>query len=398
MTSTWGFCSVLCVAIIRLSHGETGHLPPPTELTYTWLDSLTVNVSWKEPVLPDGCEIDHYEVKVQDTEEIKVQGFPEWTGETHFHGDLLTEKSESAQWISSVRAFGRQSCKDLKSTTVTKPIKTKKPKAKVVEDFKCYINKSHLECSWKAVNPSQELSLSFRLCGQHKAPINECDRIYTSGERTVCHIKNKKEKFVQEDICMIATTDTGLSTFMIKYVLPSPKMSISEDGSNLLLKIEESEVAPAHCWRYNVCYTECNTHKPCQESSENVIKVPYDNHCRYEFRYEVRSDRSCVEMRSDWSDVVTYGDSNPDMMMTVVFIIVPVVLSACVILSCYCFRRHSHIICPTIPDPSAIFKEMMMMNGNKDVKPITSMLYSPEEEEQCKITLVAEDSDLHQNS
>ncbi|KAM6960318.1 interleukin-13 receptor subunit alpha-1, partial [Tautogolabrus adspersus] len=87
----------------------------------------------------------------------------------------------------------------------------------------------------------------------------------------------------------------------------------------------------------------------------------------------------------------------PDRTLTVVAIVLPIILSVCVLLSCYCFRRHSAIICPNIPDPSAIFKEMMM-NGNKELKTPGS-LYTPVPEpiEPCRITPITENSVLQQN-
>lgn len=91
--------------------------------------------------------------------------------------------------------------------------------------------------------------------------------------------------------------------------------------------------------------------------------------------------------------------------------------------------RHSAIFCPIIPDPSAIFKEMIM-NGNKDLKVYfkyfkfkkkTCLLYLltlsvstnpsvfqttlgnlytpvPESIETCEVTPVTENSDLQQHS
>lgn len=89
------------------------------------------------------------------------------------------------------------------------------------------------------------------------------------------------------------------------------------------------------------------------------------------------------------------------------------------------FCRHSDIICPNTPDPSAIFKEMVM-NGNKEHKvrflsindkcvssaststrdavlflfqTTAESLYTPVPEvvEPCKITLVSATSALQQN-
>ena len=68
-------------------------------------------------------------------------------------------------------------------------------------------------------------------------------------------------------------------------------------------------------------------------------------------------------------------------------------LSAYVMLVLF-FCRHINILCPIIPDPSAIFKEMMM-NGNRDQRPGNLYTPVPEPVEPCKVTLVTENCILH---
>ncbi|TDG99898.1 hypothetical protein EPR50_G00199170 [Perca flavescens] len=141
-----------------------------------------------------------------------------------------------------------------------------------------------------------------------------------------------------------------------------------------------------------VCYKKCNEREVCLNFTVTGEpgQMPYDKRCRYEFKSRARMSHYCGNGKfSGFGDVVPYGtDEPPDETLTVVAIVIPVILSACIILSCYCFRRHRSIICPTIPDPSAIFKEMML-NGNKEFKTTPGSLYTPvpESVEPCKITL-----------
>ncbi|TMS02432.1 hypothetical protein E3U43_007972 [Larimichthys crocea] len=143
------------------------------------------------------------------------------------------------------------------------------------------------------------------------------------------------------------------------------------------------------------------TREPCQKTSpgKSSMEIIYNKNCQYEFKSRVMTTEYCFSLSSTFAEPVIYGtNKTPDETLTVVAIFIPIILSACIILSCYCFRRYRAIICPVIPDPSAIFKEMIM-NGNSDHKATQTKLYTPVPEpiEPCKITLVSENSPMQQN-
>uniref|UniRef100_A0A8C6UDW5 Uncharacterized protein n=1 Tax=Neogobius melanostomus TaxID=47308 RepID=A0A8C6UDW5_9GOBI len=220
----------------------------------------------------------------------------------------------------------------------------------VDRDFKCFLYESNMNCSWTS-DPSSPVRLIYRECGPGQ-DFKECNLTNNSGPRTVCQLSGN---FLQKDLCMSATTSNGISTFKAPKVLTLPKMTISEVGINLVLTWAplEVEVSNPLC---NICYSVCDEPRTCQGHSlqKGPFPIPYDKSCQYKIQYQIRTGPYSTEIYSDWSEEITYGFT--DRTPTVVAIVIPIIVSACVILSCICFRRHKNIICPEVPDPSTIFK------------------------------------------
>ncbi|CAK6965320.1 interleukin-13 receptor subunit alpha-1-like [Scomber scombrus] len=340
----------------------------------------------------DHCDIE-YEVQ---------QGgdLPSRTGSTNTTETCMTEELDSTGCKYTIRTVGKALCDRTESEAVTIPIDTLVPRAQLVKDFKCVIYRHKMNCSWIPVNPSNNLTVHYRLneVNKDKLPLKSCEEFYSNGKRNGCYLK---EDFTNQDIYMLVRSEAGQSTFKAFYVFPSPKMNITEEGNYLKLTWTRPEVGNNCWWTYEVCYRECSRHRECMNitAKEEPMLVSYDKRCLYEFKYKATISNHCSKIPSESTDPVTYGtNAPPDGTLTVVAIVIPVILCVSVILSCYCFRRHRAIICPVIPDPSAIFKEMIM-NGNKELK-AKSNLYTPVPEpiEPCKVTLVPENSVLQQNS
>ncbi|XP_070786346.1 interleukin-13 receptor subunit alpha-1-like [Enoplosus armatus] len=395
------FAFLTYTAIIMAFHCEADRPPPPKGLTYKWLDAFTVNVSWKQPSgLPDGSEVRYKYCQI-------VDGKPDCqacTTSRNFTVTCLTEKMGSDCWTYNISTVGSQSCDSLNESTPVSITIRSRPRAQVVEDFKCFIYPEKMNCSWIPVNQSLDLTLSYRVCGlyeQRVKGLKVCDQPYSSGKRNGCSLKAA----VHDDICILVETKAGMSTFRPVLVVPSPEVNISKEGNNLKLIWTRPEIGHGCTWIYEVSYSKCNEPKVLLNLTVNMgeptMQVAYDKCCLYEFQSRVRTEYpTCKNIFSDFGEVATYGKNEPpDRTLTVVAIVIPIILFVCVILSCYCFRRHSAIICPIIPDPSAIFKEMIM-NGNKEHKNTPGNLYTPVPEpiEPCKITLVTENTVLQQNS
>ncbi|XP_040886750.1 interleukin-13 receptor subunit alpha-1-like isoform X2 [Toxotes jaculatrix] len=394
MTFTREFFTFLTsTTVIMVLHCNAARLPQPTNLSYEWLDPFTVNVSWWKPSnLPQNCEIKYKHFLVKNGSHKEDLKRTIWR---NFTENCLTEEMDTDQWTYSIQTYVEDTCKGWNSSKpVYITIDSPKPRAVVVNDFKCIIHPKSMDCSWIPVDPSLALMLSFRDYGSTaeliKAGLKECDKYYSAGKRNGCHLNTT------DDICFLANTSIGQSTFKLSsFEIPTPKLNIREDKDHLILNWAAPEVGTGCKWIYELCYTQCDQSKKCQnyswEKTDNMENVPpypivYNENCRYEFKYRVVGGSNCIEVASEWSDVQTYG-TNKVSSWTVVAIVIPIILCVCVVLSCYCFRKHSDIICPIIPDPSTIFKEMI--NGNRDPRCMPGNLYTPAEEsfETCNILL-----------
>lgn len=391
------FAFLTCTAMPMLCHCKavpcpTERPPPPTGLSYKWLDPFTVTMFWQKPSELKDCEV-KYCLKNAKEKDVKGSILANVTV------NCLTEKipKGSDYWTYKVWTVCSHSsnCSNKGNPAFVK-IQSRKPRAEV-KDMKCVTDSKEMNCSW--IPGSQSFNLSYRICGVSEKHINNlkaCDQPYSSAMRSGCYLK---AAYV-DDICIVMDSGDNSSTFEAAPVRRPPKLIIREEGDNLKLSWEK--FGSACMWAYEICHKKCNNAENCENFNKQgeSMKVPYDKSCRHEFRFRVNSSRNCPTAFSDFSNVVAYGTNKPrDETLTVVTIVIPIILCVCIILSCYCFRRHSAIICPIIPDPSAIFKEMMM-NGNKELKTTVGSLYMPVPEpiEPCKIALVTENSVLQQNS
>lgn len=340
----------------------SAHLSPPTDLKAEWIDNMTVKVSWKKPKnVPENCTILY---------QWTINSEPGRTTETHFLKVLLSESA--AKWTYSVQTVGTSpSCLDWTSSEVKNVTEAPEPRV-VVRDFKCYLSTDDFICSWTR-GPSLPESLFYNFCGPNTKLI-QCNITYKSERKGVCHLSGD---FLQKELCMVAITPNGVSTFKAPKGLILPNMTIKEEESKLVLTWAPLAVQ-IDCSIYNICYSGCGNDKICQDHNllAGPLKIPYDKSCQYKFRYRAQTTAPyCSEISSDWSEEMVHGFT--DWTVTVVAIVIPVFVSACVILSCICFRRNKHILCPDVPDPSTIFKEMI--NGSKEIKPNVSM-YTPVQE------------------
>ncbi|XP_055359466.1 uncharacterized protein LOC129603228 [Betta splendens] len=374
-------------------------LPPPTKLSYEWLDTFTVNVSWswKRPSnLPESCNIKFKYWREPAT--LLERRLTPWN---YFTEKCLTEENQSSDCNYTIKATNASPCDGWTDSRPVNPaVFTPKPRAEVVKGFKCLFEAGGMNCSWTRVDPSHELNLSYRVCGQAKE-LKGCDGFYTSAAKEGCYFSVGDDT----DICVHAATEAGAMTFKAVQGLHPPKLSVAEHGQSLHLSWPPPEVGKACVWIHEFCFTECaeekeRSHVPDARTCRNITReggvfkaqVPYDKNCRYEFWSRVLTDKYCPQLSSDFGASVVFGVNVPtNRMQTVAAIIVPLILSVSVLLACYCFRRHSHIIFPTVPNPRVILKEMM--NGNKELKFPAGDVYMPEAEYTDSLKLVQENSD-----
>ncbi|KAM3590551.1 uncharacterized protein V6R79_011750 [Siganus canaliculatus] len=375
------FAFLTLTFMVMVFHSTADRHPPPAELSHEWLDAFTVSLSWKMPEgLPQGSNV---KFKLQNTDDSET---PKCVSGKNLRESLLTEKMTSDRWTYNIWTVNKTCDPSSESDPWIYEFSPPKPRGELVTDFKCLIHSKVMNCSWIPKDPSQKLTVSYKACNERT--LKQCEKPYNNERRNGCYL-NEDGSY---DVCVLVETETAMSTFKAVVGVPPPKLEIHKEGHQLKLNWSYSETADRGNCNYEVCYKEGNNPEKCLNTTgkERSMKVPYDENCFYEFRLRTISSKFSREFSSD-SVFATYGvNRQPDRTLTVIAIVIPIILSICVILSCYCFRRYSAVICPSIPDPSAIFKEMMM-NGNKEDK-TTAGLYTPvPEPEPCKVTLVAEE-------
>ncbi|TNN46333.1 hypothetical protein EYF80_043482 [Liparis tanakae] len=378
--------SLACAAVIMLVRCNAERLPPPAGLSYRWVDAFTVTVSWPEPRgLPAGGV--RYKYRLEDPESPM-----ERTKLRYFSVNLLTEDAGSGSWTYLVWTDGEYQEESIKvNTTIESP----KPRAQV-KDVQCFVNLDNetkakeMNCSWEPGD--RALNLSFRTCGytlRSIVALKTCERPYGDARRSGCYLKADG---VSNNVCALLESEAGLSTFRVAPMIDPPELSIGEEEGVLKLSWTLPPILKDHPRIFSVCYRKCGRAEVCQNYTTRgePASMPYDRSCRYGLRSRVRTGPSVPPIFSRFGPVVFYGTDQPaEKTSLVVAVVLPLILSVCIFLSCYCFRRHSSILCPVIPDPSVIFKEMVM-NGNKDLKTTMGSLYTPvpERVESCKVDSV----------
>uniref|UniRef100_UPI003AAD665C interleukin-13 receptor subunit alpha-1 n=1 Tax=Centroberyx gerrardi TaxID=166262 RepID=UPI003AAD665C len=384
------FTIIICTAMMTAVQCVADRLPPPERLSCEWTDGFWIRLSWQEPSGLGHCSVKY---RINSTRSEISQSMS-------YNNCITTEEIGSAGLRYTIETIPNMSCG---SRTTSRPLNcTIYPPVKLVSDFKCFLYSSGaMNCSWIPENQFPDLEVFYKLCGNPKENLSKCEHLYSNGMRKGCHLKGNLST---KDICILVRGTSNGATVLhntfkripSRHVqTPPPKLTVTEQGDELTLSWTAPDIGDQLCWTYIINYSTCD------ESREEVVPgvvekrrktLSYDKRCLYKFQIRAVFDTKCGKGGSLISEVVSYGrDEPPDPSLTVASIVIPAILSACVILSWYCFRRHRAIICPIVPDPSVIFKEMMM-NRTKEPKTTTGNLYIPVPEvvESCKLTPVAE--------
>ncbi|XP_068444027.1 interleukin-13 receptor subunit alpha-1-like [Clinocottus analis] len=388
------FAFLTFTAVSLVCHSKAEGLPPPTNGSYRWIDAFTVNVSWEEPrgLLAGSFKYCHG----LEEPDIRVRSSI-WR---HFTEDLLTEDKGRVSWTYLVWTVRGNNSIPEESTKMSITVETPRPRAQV-KDIKCLVTpEKEMNCSWTPGN--EAVALSFRVDGltnKTDTALKKCERPYGDALRNGCYLNASD---FTEDIYMLFESEAGLSTLKLTPMIDPPELSVGEEGDHLKLSWTRPKILKVQSLIFTVCYKKCRHDEVCLNytTTEESVLMRYDKNCRYEIRSSVRTGPYNLPFFSEFGRVVSHGTNKAaDKTLTVVAVVVPIVLSVCILLSCYCFRRHSSILCPVIPDPSVIFKEMMI-NGNKELKTTTGRLYTPVPEpvEPCKVDAVTAAAVVSPNS
>ncbi|XP_016528779.1 uncharacterized protein LOC103140603 isoform X1 [Poecilia formosa] len=366
MSATLKFVTFLSFAIMVAPHGEADHrLPAPQNCTPHWADRFVVEVKWiwlKPNDLPESCKVE-FEIRWTDKQEdvarVKHTNFTYYYLSKDFTANIL-ELSISSKPLKDCNGWNE-------SDPVKVNIKAPKSYAELVKDFRCFYLSNGSKCFWTPVDPSEDLKVYYRSRGKEKKDIQSlkvCEAFKMEG-RNSCSLKLEKRR----NIFVLVENETRMNTFEPKMEIYVPKMSINETEKYLHLTWRKPAVGPDGAWRFCVWYKECGNNKPprCYEFSQRrTVSIPYNKCCRYEFQYNISTNKFNEDLSSDTSEVILHGTTSFCISSAnVVAIIIPIIVCFCVILSIYCFKKHEKIFGCTRLDPSVIKEILNLKQVNK---------------------------------
>ncbi|TWW63614.1 hypothetical protein D4764_03G0006220 [Takifugu flavidus] len=381
--------ALFSTGIMATFKDQTESAGPPTELKRKWLDPITVELSWMKPGgLSHNGDV-NYEFTV-DKEVGKLRS-QENTG--IYITNLFTREMDSKNWTFQVWISNANQSLIKPATLNFSPMKQK---AELVKNFKCFLNDRKLNCSWIPVDPSLNLTVRYRQCGttdEQIKSVKTCEKPLSTGNQSHQCIMtcNKSE----DRTCIFVETDNAVSSFKAPLAIDPPLLNVTVFDDDMLILTLTPPLQKLDCMTFEVCHSRCNVHKECRNTSQgfDTMNFTYDKACRYEFQAKTNFLKHCLNpaLVSEMSATISYGvNADPYRILTIAAVFMSFILSVCIILLCYCFRKHREIFWPSIPDPSVIFKPMM--NGNNDPLTPGGNLYTPVPEpiDACKIRLISE--------
>ncbi|XP_030636653.1 interleukin-13 receptor subunit alpha-1 [Chanos chanos] len=384
----------LSVAFVGVEN-KLEFLPAPEYVNLSWTSEFDVKVTWKAPRdLDPRCKVNYTYDTAQNCSTADIGSHK--TNNLHFNESITTEHGICFR-LRTVPAA--QTCDKFKS----KPVDIIVPPHKaLVEDFKCnYSCMKAFTCTWTPVSNLPDLKMYYRYrSSPHLFPCSEYQ--YDELVKTGCKLSGSFQEVIDVFFLINGTQDgkTVRNTFqrspndLVK--LKPPKPDVKQDGIKLHFEWTDNNDC-SECLKYQYTYKKCNSTYLSEETDKRQVELEYDFACQYKFRVKSIYSSICGEGDSVWSEELIFGeDRDPKGFSLVAFIVIPVTLSLCLILALVLFRRHRHIILPTIPEPALFFKDMF---GNKDLADVKSVgvqnLYVPiEEVVESKITLEPEPSQL----
>ncbi|XP_026122424.1 uncharacterized protein LOC113105535 [Carassius auratus] len=387
MFRVWDLSLMICFTVSIMFVGVEGisELPPPRNLTFKWETPFTLNLTWEKPKdLDPDCKV-NYTVDVRHSQECSV---------TDNKRQTRRVQSTTCSWnISNVNGLcisvtvNPENCGSRKQSPSLNII-LPPPTVMLVTNRSYEYSHNKLRCTWSRVGVVEDLV--FYYLSPQKNTVIKCNDM-KDGE---CVIHDTRLKEMTDMSYLFIGTYMGKAvnnTFIEEgpahYVkLKKPQLTIQSDGHSLHFQTNQSDLEfGSHCYKYKYTYTKCDKNAQEQEVMDKPnYEVDYDSNCKYKARVQIIFSDKCGAGRSDPSDEVEYGeDRDPHLPAFLAVIIIPLIVSCCLIVSLVLLRRHKDIIFPKIPEPTLIFKDMLINNIRmpEDARsPTDGRLYVPIEE------------------
>uniref|UniRef100_A0A8C2EVX4 Interleukin 13 receptor, alpha 1 n=1 Tax=Cyprinus carpio TaxID=7962 RepID=A0A8C2EVX4_CYPCA len=406
MFRVWDISLLICFSVSLMFVGVEGRseLPPPRNLTFKWETPFTLNLTWEKPKdLDPDCKV-NYTVCVHHSQDCSVKTKSDMQGDKRSQTKRVQNttckfniSNENGLCISVT--VNPETCEN-KNHSPSLDISLPPPTVTLVTNRSYEYSHNRLKCTWRPVDVVQDLG--FYYWSPQKNMVIKCNDM-KFGE---CVINDALLKDMTSMFYLFNGTYNGKpvnNTFMDKrpaqYVkLNKPQLTIQKDGHNLRFQTNKSDLDEfgPHCYIYKYKYSKCDKIEPEKEVIEdNKYEVDHDSNCKYRASVQIIFSDKCGAGKSDPSDEVEYGENrDAHLPALLAVIIIPLIVSCCLIVSLVLLRRHKDIIFPKIPEPTLIFKDMLINNIRmpEDLRsPTDGRLYVPIEEiVESKISLEPE--------
>lgn len=169
--------------------------------------------------------------------------------------------------------------------------------------------------------------------------------------------------------------------FFLCTVRPPPlNWTVVEVGDAFNISWIPPDVLGLDLWKFRINYTECGENKSVLIPHRTSHQLPRVAHCQYHMAIKA----VYKEHGTEWSDKKYFG-ADPNAVVYVVFILIPLMFAGLAVLAFVCCRRNKESIFPKVPEPRDLLSDISDNNNKITVR----NLYVPaKEEEDCKITLV----------
>ncbi|KAK9972226.1 hypothetical protein ABG768_025549 [Culter alburnus] len=386
MCRFWDLTLMICfsVSVMFVGGDNMTELPPPKNLTFIWETPFRLSLTWEKPEdLDHSCRV-NYTVHVYSSQDCSGKSNSK---RVQTLGCKLEVPNENGLCISVIT--NPENCEQRRNSQPMN-ISIAPPSVMLVKNRSNEYSHSKMKCTWIPVVDVQDLSLYYWL--PRDESIKKCTPDKTIKTRG-CIIHDKSLKEAMNIFYLFNGTYNGTSVSNafkderpVDYVkLNKPQLTIHRDEQKLLFQANGSDLDEftKECYTYQYTISNCNK-KETTLDIKSQHEVQYDPACKYRARVQVIFSKNCGEGSSDPSDEVEYGEDNdPKLPALLAVIIIPLIVSLCLLVSLVLLRRHKDIIFPKIPEPSLLFKDMLINNIRTPEElqsPAAGRLYIPFEE------------------
>ncbi|XP_075943133.1 interleukin-13 receptor subunit alpha-1 [Anarhichas minor] len=358
---------------------QQGPILPPQNLSLKWISDFDPQLSWAPP--PHSVENCTYDVNANTKlpEDYKGDGVSGQSWQLYFvmEGGFL---EMAVQTVCTNRS-------ELAKVNVDYPV--------LVRDLECYIySATQTYCSWHAASQAQDLRFFYWLTIENfrpvvenpsSRPILECSYRYNGDVRTGCDLEANVSHSI--NILFNGTLNDTFARNTYKRMnikVRPPPLNWTVNKTTDCFVIEWTPPDISLSWIYIINYTECGKPKIIPDIRENSYRLNLNPGCQYRMTIKANSTRG----ETPWSDEKYFDrDTDPNAWLYAA-ILIPLMLAGLAALMFVCCRKNKEYIFPKVPEPRDLLSDISNNNNNEST--VHKLYVPPEEEDNCKITLVVD--------